>query len=608
MIKKLIILGTMLILICSSIPHIKADSDPIVHLPPSTAVIYMCANVAQKSYFNLRLTNVPLGYDINDGNFSGWCIQRDARMDLNVNNSVQLNSSYDPYLPGEFANPNWPKINYVINHDEGYNRSSIQNVIWYYMEQLQYPMNDTSAIAMINDADASGSDFVPIAGQQVAVICDVISQVHLNQRTFLELTVPSSVPPSGSVGGFIWRDDNHNGIQDSNEPGLSDITVTLFSPGGSTTEHTNSQGRYSFDFVAEGEYYIKVALLDGYRFSPENQGSDATDSDVNITGCTPSSTFDPDNSSNVSWDAGMYHVDSQGNPSSPPEPGNHKPTADGTAGEPYRGVVGEILIFNGSRSYDLDGTIVTWNWTFGDGATANGAVVSHVYTASGNYTVTLIVVDNEGANDTYHTKARIQTNSQAPLKPSFTGPSKGDQNISYEFDVSTTDPHNSSVRYVIDWGDGLQNTSLFVASGQHVLLTHLWSHFGFYMIRVHAINAENFTSDELALQMAVGVEYVGAYGYLINTDGVGPFDLFYNNQTQQAMAVHLNGNGEYVITFGGQDYAFNALTGSLVAGQKAGSNGALSLMSLIGIAIVIILVAVLAIFVVWFRRRSKGNE
>ncbi|WP_028986261.1 S8 family serine peptidase [Thermicanus aegyptius] len=56
--------------------------------------------------------------------------------------------------------------------------------------------------------------------------------------------------------------------------------------------------------------------------------------------------------------------------------------------------------FDASQSRDVDGTIVSYSWDFGDGGTAGGANVSHRFTAPGTYTVTLTVTDNDGATDT----------------------------------------------------------------------------------------------------------------------------------------------------------------------------------------------------------------
>lgn len=55
--------------------------------------------------------------------------------------------------------------------------------------------------------------------------------------------------------------------------------------------------------------------------------------------------------------------------------------------------------FDGSASSDSDGTIVSYQWVFGDGATASGLTAGHTYAAAGQYNVSLSVTDNLGASD-----------------------------------------------------------------------------------------------------------------------------------------------------------------------------------------------------------------
>ena len=56
------------------------------------------------------------------------------------------------------------------------------------------------------------------------------------------------------------------------------------------------------------------------------------------------------------------------------------------------------VTFDGSASYDPDGSITAYTWTFGDGATASGALVQHTYTNAGSFTAVLTVTDNAGAS------------------------------------------------------------------------------------------------------------------------------------------------------------------------------------------------------------------
>ena len=55
------------------------------------------------------------------------------------------------------------------------------------------------------------------------------------------------------------------------------------------------------------------------------------------------------------------------------------------------------VAFNGSGSSDPGGSIASYAWNFGDGATGTGVAPSHSYSSAGVYTVTLTVTDNQGA-------------------------------------------------------------------------------------------------------------------------------------------------------------------------------------------------------------------
>jgi hypothetical protein len=62
-------------------------------------------------------------------------------------------------------------------------------------------------------------------------------------------------------------------------------------------------------------------------------------------------------------------------------------------------LVNTTVTFNGSASYDPDGTVVSWAWNFGDSGSGSGMVTTHSYLAAGNFTATLNVTDNDGQSN-----------------------------------------------------------------------------------------------------------------------------------------------------------------------------------------------------------------
>lgn len=73
---------------------------------------------------------------------------------------------------------------------------------------------------------------------------------------------------------------------------------------------------------------------------------------------------------------------------------------------PASGLVGQTLSFSAEDSIDADGAALTYNWAFGDGASAaGGAEATHQYTAAGTYTVRVTVSDGEKEDEAEQTVA-----------------------------------------------------------------------------------------------------------------------------------------------------------------------------------------------------------
>jgi PKD repeat protein len=82
----------------------------------------------------------------------------------------------------------------------------------------------------------------------------------------------------------------------------------------------------------------------------------------------------------------------------PASPVNQPPTA--VISGPVTAVVSQTVAFDAGSSSDPDGSIVSYAWSFGDGATANDVSVSHMYTQMGDYLVSLTVTDDGGLTAT----------------------------------------------------------------------------------------------------------------------------------------------------------------------------------------------------------------
>jgi serine protease len=95
---------------------------------------------------------------------------------------------------------------------------------------------------------------------------------------------------------------------------------------------------------------------------------------------------------------------------------NDPPVA--VAGADQFASIGQTLTFDGSASYDPDGSLVSYDWDFGeDGATGTGVTTTHAYSAAGIYTVTLTVEDDGGLTDADELTVTV---SETPQTEGFT--------------------------------------------------------------------------------------------------------------------------------------------------------------------------------------------
>jgi len=69
--------------------------------------------------------------------------------------------------------------------------------------------------------------------------------------------------------------------------------------------------------------------------------------------------------------------------------------------------VGQAVTFDASGSSDIDGTIVSYEWDFGDGSTGTDVLTLYTYESAGTFTVTLTVTDDLGATDTLQQEITI---------------------------------------------------------------------------------------------------------------------------------------------------------------------------------------------------------
>ena len=118
-----------------------------------------------------------------------------------------------------------------------------------------------------------------------------------------------------SIGDLVWEDTDADGIQDSGEPGLPGVTVTLYDAGGNiaATTTTDANGNYVFPDLLVGTYTVGITTPSGMFISPYQAGANsALDSDVNVVTGLSADIAAQGGQYITNIDAGLYRMASVG--------------------------------------------------------------------------------------------------------------------------------------------------------------------------------------------------------------------------------------------------------------------------------------------------------
>jgi PKD repeat protein len=123
---------------------------------------------------------------------------------------------------------------------------------------------------------------------------------------------------------------------------------------------------------------------------------------------------------------------------------NQPPTADFTFQQ--NTFVSPFSVAFSDTSKDIDGTITSWNWSFGDGNTSTLQNPTNDYQLQGTYNVKLIVTDNLGLSAEISRSVTVAPLPNKPPIPDFTY-SQRLNTFTIDFVNNSSDPENDALSY-----------------------------------------------------------------------------------------------------------------------------------------------------------------
>ncbi|MFH0939339.1 MAG: PKD domain-containing protein [Planctomycetota bacterium] len=176
------------------------------------------------------------------------------------------------------------------------------------------------------------------------------------------------------------------------------------------------------------------------------------------------------------------------------------------------------VIFDGGSSYDPDGVIAQYQWDFGDGFTAQGVLVQHMYN-KGSFQARLTVIDNLGIAAS--AEISIGVANKLPLAVVSASPESGSAPLSLLLSAAgSVDPDGQIVKYSWDFGDG--------TTGDGFSVTHTYAASGLYFVTL------TITDNGGAIVQSVATVLVGQSLTLKS----GSFSVKFNKINRDRFAIY----------------------------------------------------------------------
>jgi uncharacterized repeat protein (TIGR01451 family) len=141
--------------------------------------------------------------------------------------------------------------------------------------------------------DPAAADVDAPAWNTMVVTTASVTSAGLDHETLEPNRAGVAVSRAYALGDRVWLDEDGDGRQGADEPGVPGVTVRLYPagsdrPAAETT--TDADGRYLFDLLPAGDYRVEFVLGDDlaarYGFTRSHQGDAAEDSDADPAGWT----------------------------------------------------------------------------------------------------------------------------------------------------------------------------------------------------------------------------------------------------------------------------------------------------------------------------------
>lgn len=200
-------------------------------------------------------------------------------------------------------------------------------------------------------------------------------------------------------------------------------------------------------------------------------------------------------------------------------------------------LIDEKVQFDASLSTSTEGSVIKYDWDFGDGKNGMGESVNHTYNKAGDYKVKLVVKDDRGLSGRFSKTFTVYKDD--PIASFNYSPQHSLKEQSISFDASASfHPNGELKNYSWDFGDG--------ASAKGTQVKHSYSSAGEYSTTLSVTDSDGKTAKHnrlITIINGIAKKVIYETDMCLDVDDVGALAILHalaNNKEAEILAVCFN--------------------------------------------------------------------
>jgi gliding motility-associated-like protein len=220
-----------------------------------------------------------------------------------------------------------------------------------------------------------------------------------------------------------------------------------------------------------------------------------------------------------------------------------------------------------------DTTVLSYNWSFGDGKSSDAQDVSHRYLAAGDYSVRLIAKYSMGCTDTTYQSVKLASPPLANFKILY--PDNNNVLYNNEDNLLVSNKSKYASKYLWDFGDGSKDSNfepmprLYPNPGKYYLTLYAWNQQGCVDTMIQQVNVDTRLRIYIPNAFTPDINKVNPV-FSISAEGINDFHVIIFNRWGEIVYESSDPKFKWDGTFQGQPVPMDVYVYSITGKDNLG--------------------------------------